>query len=516
MVLGKKKPAQAKKRRTSLEVARDKSALLEEQLRQKHLKARLEVAERLYDAAKTSGYRKPVDKGRSGDAVMNHAGEKLRDYARYLDENHDLAIGVLDALVNRIVGTGITVQHMAKASDGSLHEGLNDQLAELWRDWTRKPEVTGELPWSELLRMVCRAWLRDGEILIQHVQDNKALDHLTQVPYSLELIEADYLPFDLNDKKQGVIHGVKKNSWGRVKSYYLYKEHPGNIYFPYISANDVKEVQADNITHLKFVRRVRQTRGVSILHGVITRLDDLKDYEESERIAARVAAAFTGFIKKSTDVAGANATSDGTRTFEMAPGMIFDDLLPGEEIGTIGTDRPNTNLGNFRNDMLRAVAGGTGTSYSTISKKYEGSYSSQRQELVESKVGYDRLFSYFVETFVRPVYERFVETAYLTGQLKLDPSIDRAKLAHAEFVSPAMPWIDPKKEIEADQLAVESRFKSRAQIIRERGGDPEAVRKQLLLEQEQDKADGVQPEQMELESLEPEIEEDDEDMANEA
>jgi capsid protein len=91
--------------------------------------------------------------------------------------------------------------------------------------------------------------------------------------------------------------------------------------------------------------------------------------------------------------------------------------------------------------------------------------------------------------FVRPVYERFVETAYLTGQLKLDPSVDRAKLAHAEFVSPA--WIDPRKEIEADQLAVESRFKSRAQIIRELGGDPEAVRKQLLLEQEQDKADGV-------------------------
>jgi len=517
MVLGKKKPA--KKRRSSLEVAQDKSRLLEEKLKQKHLAARLEAAERLYDAAKVSNYRKPVDKGRSGDAVMNHAGEKLRDYARYLDENHDLAIGVLDALVNRIVGTGITVQHMAKASDGTLHEGLNEQLADLWRDWVRKPEVTGELPWAELLRIVCRAWLRDGEILIQHVLDNKALDHLTRVPYSLELIEADFLPFDLNDKNNGVIHGVKKNTWGRVQSYYLYKEHPGNVFFPYISANDIKEVQAENITHLKFVRRVRQTRGVSILHGVITRLDDLRDYEESERIAARVAAAFTGFIKKSTDVAGANATSDGTRTFEMAPGMIFDDLLPGEEIGTIGTDRPNSNLGNFRNDMLRAVAGGTGTSFSTISKKYEGSYSSQRQELVESKVGYDRLFSYFVETFVRPVYEKFVETAYLTGQLKLDPSVDRMKMNHAEFVAPAMPWIDPKKEIEADQLAVESRFKSRAQIIRERGGDPEAVRKQLLLENEQDKADGVtqEPVQQELDMPEPDdMQDDDEDMVNEA
>ena len=35
-----------------------------------------------------------------------------------------------------------------------------------------------------------------------------------------------------------------------------------------------------------------------MLHGVIIRLADLKDYEESERVAARIAAAFTMYIKK--------------------------------------------------------------------------------------------------------------------------------------------------------------------------------------------------------------------------
>ena len=44
--------------------------------------------------------------------------------------------------------------------------------------------------------------------------------------------------------------------------------------------------------------------------------------------------------------------------------------------------------------------------------------------------------------------------------------------------APGLPWVDPKKEIEADKLAVEAGFKSRPQVIRERGGDPAAVDKE--------------------------------------
>ena len=42
-----------------------------------------------------------------------------------------------------------------------------------------------------------------------------------------------------------------------------------------------------------------------------------------------------------------------------------------------------------------------------------------------------------------------------------------------------MPWIDPKKEVEADVLLVDNGFKSRPQVIRERGGDPATVEKEL-------------------------------------
>ena len=35
------------------------------------------------------------------------------------------------------------------------------------------------------------------------------------------------------------------------------------------------------------------------------------------------------------------------------PGMVFDDLRPGEEIGMIDTNRPNPNLETYRSGQLK-------------------------------------------------------------------------------------------------------------------------------------------------------------------
>ena len=78
----------------------------------------------------------------------------------------------------------------------------------------RFPEVTWELNWNQMLRLLARCWFRDGEVLVKHIEGISAtINHGTLVPYSLELIEADFLPFDLNDQKKRIIHGVEKNAW---------------------------------------------------------------------------------------------------------------------------------------------------------------------------------------------------------------------------------------------------------------------------------------------------------------
>ncbi|MFP1462800.1 phage portal protein [Escherichia coli] len=54
----------------------------------------------------------------------------------------------------------------------------------------------------------------------------------------------------------------------------------------------------------------------------------------------------------------------------------------------VKSDRPNPNLETFRNGQLRAVAAGSRLSFSSAARNYNGTYSAQRQELVESTDGY--------------------------------------------------------------------------------------------------------------------------------
>ncbi|WP_159182975.1 phage portal protein, partial [Escherichia coli] len=137
--------------------------------------------------------------------------------------------------------------------------------------------------------------------------------------------------------------------------------------------------------HLKFVRRLHQMRGTSLLSGVLIRLSALKEYEDSELTAARIAAALGMYIRKGD---GQSYEPDGNGSKENERGIIYDDLKPGEEIGMVKSDRPNPNLETFRNGQLRAVAAGSRLSFSSTARNYNGTYSAQRQELVESTDGY--------------------------------------------------------------------------------------------------------------------------------
>lgn len=451
------------------------------------LKARLEL--RAYEAAKPSRlHKKRMDRG-SGDASVGMAGDTMRLQARHLDENHDLARGVLNVLVNNIIGTGIRIEALAKDKKGESLTNFNNKLHQLFEDWMLKPEVTWEQHWNQLQRLAARSWLRDGEVLAQLLEGtNSTLDHGTRIPFSIELIECDLLPMDLNEKKKNIIQGIQKNKWGRPLAYFLYKEHPGDPNTVFNLRQETKKVIADNILHLKLTDRIRQTRGVSIFASVLTRMDDIKDYEESERVAARVAAAMCAFIRKSPDgpITSAKLDSTGNRLMSMKPGMIFDHLLPGEDVSMIESNRPNTMLEQFRNSQLRAVAAGTSSSFSSIAKDYNGTYSAQRQELVEQSMHYSVLREHFVERFIRPIWQRFIRVALLTDLIEIPSNLDLQTLLDADFRGPTMPWIDPLKEIHAEEKSVQAGFKSRSQVIRERGNNPTTVNEQIKRERQEE------------------------------
>src|SRR5690606_28403823 len=271
------------------------------------------------------------------------------------------------------------------------------------------------------------------------------------VPYSFEMLEADMLPLEFTDPGRRILQGVERNAWGEPIAYHLYKTHPGESQ---AWTMESKRVDAANIGHVALIDRIHQVRGLSVFAWSMSRFEDVKDYEESERIAAKVAASMSAVIKKGDagsygqSMTGEVLLENGVpvREMRMAPGAIFDDLLPGESVETIASNRPNPNAATWRKEQLRAAAGGIGTSYSSLSLDYDGTYSAQRQELVEKWGGYLMLGEQFIALTVRKQRLRFLQACLLSRVIVPPRGWTLAHVAASTYVRPVMPWIDPLKE----------------------------------------------------------------------
>ena len=433
-----------------------------------------------YEAGESSRLRKFHKSRGSANEAVQRGAVAVRTQARHLVRNHDLARGALRVLVNNVVGpNGIGVEPQPRRLDGSIHSDYAAALLEAWRDWCRTPEVTHRLPWSRLQRALARAWLRDGEVFAQMITGLRPdLTHGSRVPFSLEAFEADLVPLDLTDYNRNIVQGVERNTWGQPLAIHVLKTNPSDLGLP--TTTNTKRIPWANMLHLATLDHIGQVRGVSEFASVITRLEDIKDYEESERVAAKIAAMLTAYVKKGQpDLYQPPESDGGPRQISLQPGAIIDDLGPGEEIGMIDSKRPNPNLITFRQGQLRAIAAGLGGSYSSISRDYNGTYSAQRQELVEQWVHYATLCDEFTGEVCRPVWEAFVEACHLSGVARRPNDLKPGTHNDALYTAQAMPWIDPVKEANAWSILVENGFASEVEAIRRRGANPRDVLEQI-------------------------------------
>lgn len=454
-------------------------------------RARSRMLLQAYEAATPSRLRKTSREGRSADGALFAAGASLREQARWLDENHDIVIGLLDKLEERIVGAaGIQVEPQPLGGDGRLHEEFAALLSDRWAKWSVRPEVTGMFTRPEMERMMLRSALRDGEVFAQLVRGAApGVQHSTDVLFSLEMLEADFVPLNVNSAAPGQLirQGVHVNNWGRATGYQVYTAHPASLLG---LGNKLKTISAENMLHVAMRRRLHQTRGVSLLHGVITRLADLQEYETNERVAAKIASALGFYIKRGDAQSADEFSEPGDRPpIPIEPGMIYDDLRPGEDLGMVESNRPNVHMTEFRNGQLRAVAAGTRSGYSSISRAYDGTYSAQRQELVESFEGYSVLQDWFIGQFCRPVYHAWLKMTL--ANLDVPADVDRDSLFNATYQGPVMPWIDPAKEATAWRGILRGGAGTEAEWIRARGLVPLDVKRQRLREIEFNRQHGL-------------------------
>nr|WP_129952721.1 phage portal protein [Rahnella sp. RFA10(1/100)] len=452
---------------------------------------RSRVAINAYEAALPTRTHRAKRENRNANQLTQFAGRSIREQARWLDNNHDLVIGLLDKLEERIVGArGIVVDPQPILKTGLVADELSKQIRAAWAEWSVSPDVTGQFTRPVLERLMARTWLRDGEVFGQMVRGSApGLTPTANIPFWVEALEPDYIPLEMNDTGKGICQGIYLNDWGCPTKYVVYK----NLVTSGVALGNTKEIAADGMMHLKFMRRLHQVRGNSLLSGILIRLSALKEYEDSELTAARIAAALGMYVKKGDgqSYSDAGGNDKDSRELNIEPGMLFDDLEPGEEIGMIKSDRPNPNLETFRNGQLRAVAAGSRSSFSSISRNYNGTYSSQRQELVESFEGYGILQDAFIAAVTRPMYRSWLQMAITAGVIDVPPDVDMATLFNAVYSGPVMPWIDPMKEANSWRVLLRGGAATEGDWVRARGANPGDVKRRRKAEVDENKTLGL-------------------------
>jgi len=115
---------------------------------------------------------------------------------------------------------------------------------------------------------------------------------------------------------------------------------------------------------------------------------------------------------------------------------------------------------------------------------------------LEERERYKDLQEWFIHSFVKPVYEEWLTMAYMKGEIKigkvpLSRPVDQYLTAH--FQGRRWSWVDPSKDLQASQLSIQENLKSRSQIMREQGDDPDSTWREIAREKELMKELGIQP-----------------------
>lgn len=397
-------------------------------------------------------------------------------YAR----NNPWVAAAADSLVGNVVGAGIKPQ--STHPDCAVREGLQA----LWLRWTDHADPGGLADFYGLQAMAVRAMVESGECFTRlKVSPDSAND---AVPLHIELLDREQVPSDLHREIGGgarIRAGIEFDSAGRRVAYRVSSFRPGDS-LGAVRMDPIRVPAADCI-HLFKPLAAGQLRGITWLAPVLLRLHELDQFEDAALVKAKVAALFTGFITDPDGTVGglAGTNASGVLQVGMEPGSLIP-LPPGADI-RFSTPTEHDAYAPFVKNHLRAVASGMGLPYELVSGDLEGvTYSSIRAGLIEFRRRVEQLqHNVVVHLFCRPIWQRFVRLAVLSGDLPArDFDRDPAAYLGCEWLPPKFDYVDPKKDVEAEILAIDAGLKSRTQAISERGYDAEQVDAEIVADRQ--------------------------------
>lgn len=418
-----------------------------------------------------------------------------------------IATAALKRQRTNVVGNGLRL----KSTINRELLGMSAEAAEAWQKhteaefalWAERKDscdATGINDFYGLQQLAMLSWPMSGDCfcLFRMYEPSKLQ------PYSLRLhlMEADRVRTPEAERgitcmsttgtapNGNVIYdGVEVDKNGRIVAYHIANNYP---FQNTLKQTEFARVEAygqktglPNILHIMDSERCEQYRGVPYLAQVMEPLLQMRRYTEAEIMAAIVQSFFTAFVKTNGDTTempfGEPASTDVSEVskdptdYEMGPGNTVI-MEPGEDVSFGSPTHPNTGFDKFMRAMCELVGAALEIPADLLIMSFNSSYSASRAALLEAWKAFRMRREWLTKSFCRPVYEVWMTEAVARGRIiapgfLTDPLIRQAYL-QSEWIGPSQGQLDPTKEVQAAQMAVENGFSTReAEAIRLNGSE---------------------------------------------
>ena len=430
----------------------------------------------------------------------------LRARARELGRNNAFAGAYVELVTTNVIGPhGMRLRAKTRSNGSDLDARVNAEIEERWREWAEGPVTAdGRMSLVELSELALETVARDGEAFPRRIV-GRSFPH----GLALQLIDPDLVDDSYSLETPGagprVYMGVEVDRLGRRLAYHVL-DYP---YGPEYSGGGPKRVPASEVLHVYRERRANQMRGVTWMTRAMAPTKDLERYFQNELVASAAGAAKMGFITNEagapggvqtdtavTEGAAAEAGGAGAGTgqsrvvVEAEPGSIWE-LNPGQKFEGWSPDHPNTAFGDFCKIVIKWMARGYGVSYEALSGDLrEVTYLSGRLGQLHERDTWRKLQQWWIRSFLQPVFDWWLESAMLSGELEL-PGSDWRRYRRVLWIPRGWDWVDPSKDAEGAEKLIGLKLTSRQRILDARGDDFLQVLDEIAAEDKEAEKRGI-------------------------
>lgn len=465
------------------------------------LPARRELAARSFVAGDLTGANQNFrPRRRSADADIRRGLSTIVSRCRDQAQNNPSIRGAIKRIANNCIRRGIRPQFQFRDRAGVLSSATNSAWERLFGRWARHADLTGRLSLWRMQRLVLAHMWSDGGCLIHRVWD----DSIPGIPpLRLELLEVDHMDTTVDGRLPSgnlARAGKEYDGRGRCVAYHLFPTHPHD-YQGEVSLRSVR-YPATDIIDIYDPERISQTMALPWLVAVVMESFNLEEYRDYVKIAAKLEAAFSLFVKSSfpdmgtpgiglQQVPGQAAPSDWPTSWNDMPDYIepgrIQTLPYGTDIVAAGHSRPGQQYDPFVKESRRTQSVGLGMSYEAYANDHsDASYSSTRSGALEERLSYGGMQQFLNETANDRITAWFIEAAWMAGLNPAPmPGFAADPWPWLEAVvqqDPGWTWVDPLKDGQASKIKIEQVLSTRRREAAQQGNDFD----ELLAESEEE------------------------------